>query len=89
MQDTIDNIQSIRAEILLLQAKLTSCNSEIGDWKVAKCYEYSLIGEEAPYDIAALHSKRQLIRDKINELQSNLDTLEAEYIASLQSDEEA
>ena len=37
------------------------------DWKIIKCMEYALTGLEAPYDIAALHTDRQAIRDKINE----------------------
>ncbi len=59
-------------EIYNLQSQLTSGVSEIGDWKVAKCYEYSLIGEEPPYDVKELHEKRQAIRDQINALQEEL-----------------
>ena len=44
------------------------------DYKVAKCYEASLIGDEAPYDIVSLHSERQSQRDRINSLQYILDT---------------
>lgn len=64
-------------EIYDLQSELTSGASEIGDWKVAKCYEYALIGEKAPYDIAELHQKRQAARDRINELQDDLAADEA------------
>ena len=39
---------------------------ESTDYKVIKCYEYSLVGEELPYDIGVLHAKRQSIRDEIN-----------------------
>lgn len=39
------------------------------DYKVTKCYEYSLCGLELPYDIEALHAERQSLRDKINELE--------------------
>jgi hypothetical protein len=28
-----------------------------------------LVGEELPYDIIALHEERQVLRDKINELE--------------------
>ena len=52
-----------------LTSQLTSPVSSIGDWKVSKCYEYSLAGLEAPYDINELHVKRQAIRDEINALQ--------------------
>lgn len=39
------------------------------DYKIIKCCEYQLTGSELPYDIAALHSERQNIRDKINALE--------------------
>jgi hypothetical protein len=42
------------------------------DYKVTKCWEYSLVGEELPYDIATLHAERQAIRDEINRLQAML-----------------
>lgn len=38
------------------------------DYKVIKCYEYQLMGEELPYDIQALHAERQTLRDQINSL---------------------
>ena len=59
-------------EILNFTADLSSAASPIGDWKVAKCYEYSLSGLEPPYDIDDLHAKRQAARDRINELQEEL-----------------
>lgn len=51
---------------------LTSPVSEIGDWKVAKCYEYYLAGKECPYDIEELHRLRQEVRDEINALQEEI-----------------
>lgn len=42
------------------------------DYKIIKCYEASLIGEPAPYDVLAMHKNRQVIRDKINELENLL-----------------
>lgn len=42
------------------------------DYKVIKCYEASLVGEILPYDINALHSKRQSIRDEINSLEDKV-----------------
>lgn len=50
-------------EIINLKAEL-----EETDYKVIKCYEYQLAGLEMPYDITELHTNRQVIRDKINEL---------------------
>lgn len=60
-------------EIRNLQAQLSSTASPIGDWKVAKFYEYVLAGLEAPYDIQELHTERQAIRDRINTLQTELE----------------
>lgn len=40
------------------------------DYKVIKCAECQLLGEEMPYDVAALHAERQAIRDEINRLES-------------------
>ena len=36
------------------------------DYQIIKCYEYQLANLELPYDIAELHTERQLLRDKIN-----------------------
>lgn len=40
------------------------------DYKVIKCAECQLLGEEMPYDVAALHAERQKIRDEINRLEN-------------------
>ena len=42
------------------------------DYKVIKCAEAMTIGEEMPYDVASLHKERQALRDKINELESEV-----------------
>ena len=39
------------------------------DYKVIKCYEYSLIGLELPYDMEEVHAEREAIREKIRELE--------------------
>jgi len=48
-----------------LTSQLTSPVSSIGDWKVAKCYEYSLAGLEAPYDINELHANAKQFEMKL------------------------
>lgn len=40
------------------------------DYKIIKCAEYQLAGLDLPYDIEELHSGRQSLRDKINELEA-------------------
>ena len=39
------------------------------DYKVIKCAECQLLGQEMPYDLAKLHTERQAIRDEINKLE--------------------
>lgn len=41
------------------------------DYKIIKCYEYNLAGLDLPYDIEELHTERQALRDKINELETD------------------
>lgn len=63
-------------EIRNLQSMLSATASPIGDWKIAKHMEYTLLGMDSPYDIEALHTERQAIRDRINDLQEELDAAE-------------
>lgn len=44
-------------------------NLALTDYKVIKCYEASLLSQELPYDIKNIHTERQEIRDRINELE--------------------
>ena len=78
MDEKQKNIQEKKQEIINLQAHLASKNSEIGDYKIIKCDEASLIGKEAPYDAKTLLADRQKVRDKINALQEEIKALEAE-----------
>ena len=62
----------LEKELYDLHSALRSDNSDIGDWKVVKSYEYSLVGKEIPYDIAKLNEARQAARDRIKELEEIL-----------------
>lgn len=42
------------------------------DYKVIKCAEAMAVGAGMPYDVASLHKERQELRDKINELESEV-----------------
>ena len=42
------------------------------DYKVIKCAEAICLNEEVPYNMTALHNERQALRDKINELESEV-----------------
>lgn len=56
------------AEIAELKRQLAA-----EDYKVIKCFEAQMCGEELPYDIAELHAARNAIRARINELQGGED----------------
>ena len=65
-------------EIINLTNDLTSPASEIGDYRVIKCYEAALSGQKTmPYDVKDLIAKRQEVRDKINALETEVEKLEA------------
>lgn len=59
--------QRLKREIQGLKDSLAA-----SDYKVAKCYEASLMKQALPYDITSLHTERQQVRDKINELEALL-----------------
>ena len=56
--------KSIPEKIAELKAQLSAT-----DYKVIKCSECQLLGQEMPYDVIELHAERQAIRDRINELE--------------------
>lgn len=62
----------IEQKIRDLKTKLSCQESDIGDWKVAKCMEYSTLGLDAPYDLQKLHEQRQAVRDEISALEVEL-----------------
>lgn len=74
----MEEIEILEQEIRNLTSQLTSSVSSVGDWKVVKCYEASLVGLEPPYDINALHAERQQIRDRINEIQQRIEEIDRE-----------
>ena len=65
--EKIVNTTKIQGEIDAIKAELSET-----DYQVIKCYEASLVGEELPYDIKALHKDRDLKRAEINTLETNL-----------------
>ena len=58
----------------LLLSEIERLKSELqeSDYKVIKCAEAMTIGAEMPYDMESLHKERQALRDKINELESEV-----------------
>jgi len=59
-----ENEENAKIEIEKLQQELNNT-----DYKIIKCSEYQLAGLKIPYDITELHANRQMLRDRINELQ--------------------
>lgn len=55
-----------------LKSYLTSHESPIGDWKIAKCVEAYLTNIDMPYDIDELHAQRQAVRDEINAVEAEI-----------------
>lgn len=62
--EVVPDFQAMRKRIEDLKTQLTE-----SDYQVIKCYEASLIGNPMPYDVSELHTSRQSIRDKINDLE--------------------
>lgn len=63
-------ITSLTGQIFALKEQLAAT-----DYQVIKAYEYSLVGKETQYNITALHSARQDLRDAINNLQDQLSAI--------------
>lgn len=68
--------EKIESNIRGLISQLEAPTSDIGDWKIIKCNEANMLGEELPYDIHELGQKRKEVRLRINELQRRLQTME-------------
>mgnify|MGYP002515619423 CR=1 FL=1 len=67
---------ALNAELAALMSNLSANTSDIGDWKVIKIYEARMKGDKDPYDFDELAAKRQAARDRINEVQAELEKLE-------------
>ena len=69
----VDNEQVVDDNGLLL-SEIERLKSELqeSDYKVIKCAEAMAVGAELPYNMTELHKERQALRDKINELESEV-----------------
>ena len=61
-----------RQSELILDIESLKSELQESDYKVIKCAEAMTIGAELPYNMTALHKERQALRDKINELESEV-----------------
>ena len=66
-EQVVDDNGLLLSEIELLKSELQE-----SDYKVIKCAEAMAVGAEMPYNMTALHKERQALRDKINELESEV-----------------
>lgn len=78
MNEKNEKICQLKQEIINLEARLSSNTSDIGDYRIIKCYEAALAQKESPYDVAALIAERQKVRDSINALEAEIAAIEAE-----------
>lgn len=70
--EKVVNTTKLQGEIDAIKAELSET-----DYQVIECYEASLVGEELPYDIKALHEDRNEKRAQIKALETNLTNLMA------------
>ena len=66
-EQVVDNNGLLLSEIERLKSELQE-----SDYKVIKCAEAICLNVEFPYNMTALHKERQALRDKINELESEV-----------------
>lgn len=70
LEEKYDKINDFQNTINLKKSQISDT-----DYKIIKCYEYSLVGLELPYDIQELHKARQDMRDEINALETAISQL--------------
>ena len=61
-----------RQSELILDIESLKSELQSSDYKVIKCAEAMAVGVEMPYNVESLHKERQALRDKINELESEV-----------------
>ena len=66
-EQVVDNNGLLLSEIERLKSELKE-----SDYKVIKCAEAMCLNAELPYNMTELHNERQALRDKINELESEV-----------------
>ena len=71
-----DKKNALNSELMGLMSSLSANTSNVGDWKIIKIYESRLKGEEDPYDFDELSVQRRQIRERINEIQTELSLLD-------------
>ena len=72
MEKILRYMERDRQRELILDIESLKSELQDSDYKVIKCAEAMAVGAEMPYDVASLHKERQELRDKINELESEV-----------------
>lgn len=67
---------ALNAERASLMSSLSANTSDIGDWKIAKIQEARMMGEQDPYDLVELSTRRRAARIRINEIDIELRKLD-------------
>lgn len=70
--------QERQRRIIEISNQIDTLKSQLSDtdYIFVKCYEASLVGESVQeYDFEVLHQERQYIREQINELETELETI--------------
>lgn len=76
MDEKQKRILILQQEIINLKSELSGENSDIGDYKMVKTYEALLKGEvDNTIQTHFSQKGRQSVRDKINELQKELEEI--------------
>lgn len=65
--EQVRDIQQVKNKIEALKNSLTD-----SDYKIIKCYEAYMAGEQLPYDFVTLRTERQQMRNQINVLESQI-----------------
>lgn len=66
-----EQINKLYTEKMSLESQLND-----SDYKVIKCAECKAADLPLPYDIESLHAERQLKRDRINQIEDEIKTIE-------------
>ena len=72
MEKILRYMERDRQRELILDIESLKSELQESDYKVIKCAEAMAVGAEMPYNMTALHKERQELRDKINELESEV-----------------
>ena len=65
-------IENTRAREVIADARtIKALENQLSDsdYKIIKCYEYSLMGLELPYNIETLHNEREALREEIRKIE--------------------